>query len=64
MSWRSRYEICAVPTPLLAARNIEIVPYAGWETIDALEQSRGEPQGRPRVKLCRWDELLEVARKV
>ena len=25
--------------------------YAGWEAIDAVERARGEPQGRPRVKL-------------
>ena len=36
--------------------------YAGWEAIDALERSRGEPHGRPRVKLCSWDELLTAAR--
>ncbi len=36
--------------------------YAGWEAIDMLERSRGETQGRPRVKLCTWDELLAAAR--
>ena len=47
---------------LLAARAAEVVLYAGWEAIDALERSRGEPHGRPRVKLCSWDELLTAAR--
>jgi ferredoxin/flavodoxin---NADP+ reductase len=47
---------------LLADRGLEVVMYAGWEAIDALERSRGEPHGRPRVKLCSWDELLEAAR--
>ncbi|GIU93679.1 MAG: NADP oxidoreductase [Gaiellaceae bacterium] len=47
---------------LLAERGIEVVTYAGWERIDALERARGEPQGRPRVKLCTWDELLAAAR--
>jgi ferredoxin--NADP+ reductase len=42
----------------LAERGVDVVGYAGWETIDALEQERGEPQGRPRVKICSWDELL------
>ena len=46
----------------LAERGIEVVSYPGWEAIDALEQSRGEAQGRPRVKLCSWDELLAAAR--
>ena len=36
--------------------------YAGWEAIDAHERSRGEGEGRPRIKLSTWDELLEVAR--
>ena len=46
----------------LAERGAAVVSYAGWEAIDALERSRGEPLGRPRVKLCGWDDLLEAAR--
>jgi NADPH-dependent glutamate synthase beta subunit-like oxidoreductase len=38
------------------------VTYAGWEAIDALERARGEEQGRPRVKLGTWAELLRAAR--
>ena len=47
---------------LLAERGVEVVAYAGWEAIDALERARGEPLGRPRVKLASWEELLEAAR--
>lgn len=47
---------------LLADRGAESVVYAGWEAIDELERSLGEPHGRPRVKLCSWDSLLEAAR--
>ncbi len=47
---------------LLAERGVEVVMYGGWQAIDAVERSRGEPQGRPRVKLCTWDELLAAAR--
>ena len=47
---------------VLADRDAEVVMYAGWEAIDALERSRGEPHGRPRVKLCSWDDLLAAAR--
>ena len=47
---------------LLAERRVEAVMYAGWEAIDALERGRGEPHGRPRIKLCTWDELLAAAR--
>ena len=45
----------------LSARGARPVSYAGWEAIDAVERARGEEQGRPRVKLCRWDELLAAA---
>ena len=47
---------------LLAERGAEVVMYGGWEAIDALERSRGEPHGRPRVKLASWNELLTAAR--
>jgi ferredoxin--NADP+ reductase len=47
---------------LLAERGVEVVTYAGWEAIDLLERTRGEPQGRPRVKLPTWEELLEAGR--
>ena len=47
---------------LLAERGVAHVLYAGWEAIDAHERGRGEPHGRPRVKLATWDELLSAAR--
>ena len=47
---------------VLAGREIEVVTHAGWEAIDAVERTRGEPQGRPRVKLSSWEELLEASR--
>jgi ferredoxin--NADP+ reductase len=47
---------------LLAERGVEFVSYGGWDAIDRLECSRGEPLGRPRVKICSWDELLATAR--
>ncbi len=48
---------------LLAERGVDVVSYGGWEVIDALERARGEAQGRPRVKLRTWDELLAAARR-
>jgi ferredoxin/flavodoxin---NADP+ reductase len=47
---------------VLAARAVDVVMYPGWEAIDAIERARGEEQGRPRVKLSSWDELLAAAR--
>jgi len=46
---------------LLAERGVAVVTQTGWELIDAAERAAGEPQGRPRVKLGEWDELLEAA---
>jgi ferredoxin/flavodoxin---NADP+ reductase len=47
---------------VLAERGVEAVVYAGWEAIDQVEKAAGEPHGRPRIKLCTWDELLAAAR--
>jgi ferredoxin/flavodoxin---NADP+ reductase len=47
---------------LLAARGVEPVTYVGWESIDSDERMRGEEQGRPRIKLTTWEELLAAAR--
>jgi ferredoxin--NADP+ reductase len=47
---------------LLAERGLAAVSYAGWEAIDAVEKARGAEQGRPRVKLASWAELLEAGR--
>jgi len=49
---------------LLAERGVGVVLYAGWSSIDERERAAGEPFGRPRVKLCTWDELLEAAQAV
>jgi ferredoxin--NADP+ reductase len=46
---------------LLRARQPDLVTYSGWEAIDRHERALGEPAGRPRVKLTRIEELLEVA---
>jgi hypothetical protein len=46
---------------LLAERDVGAVLYTGWASIDGLEKAAGEKLGRPRVKLCTWDELLEAA---
>ena len=46
---------------LLAERVPALVTYEGWSEIDRHEQALGEPHGRPRVKLTRIEQLLEVA---
>ncbi|HXT22910.1 MAG TPA: FAD-dependent oxidoreductase, partial [Thermoanaerobaculia bacterium] len=47
----------AVPS-LLAARGARAVDYAEWQRLDAREVERGAPQGRPRVKFLRLEEML------
>jgi ferredoxin--NADP+ reductase len=49
---------------LLTERVPRLVMYEGWTSIDERERSAGEPHGRPRVKLCTWDELLDAAERV
>jgi ferredoxin--NADP+ reductase len=49
---------------LLDAHGVRRVVYSGWSAIDQRERSAGEKLGRPRVKLCTWDELLEAAEAV
>jgi ferredoxin--NADP+ reductase len=46
---------------LFETRQPDLVTYDGWLEIDRHERARGEPEGRPRVKLTRIDEMLRVA---
>jgi ferredoxin--NADP+ reductase len=46
---------------LLAERKVRHIVYDGWTAIDERERAAGEPLGRPRVKLCTWEQLLEAA---
>jgi ferredoxin--NADP+ reductase len=47
---------------LLAERQPDAVSYKGWEAIDRAERERGEPQGRPRIKFCTIEEMIEASR--
>jgi ferredoxin/flavodoxin---NADP+ reductase len=47
---------------LVAERQPDAVSYAGWQAVDRVEREAGEPHGRPRVKLCTLEELLEAAK--
>jgi ferredoxin/flavodoxin---NADP+ reductase len=48
---------------LLDERGVRRVMYTGWQAIDEHERAAGEKHGRPRVKLCTWDELLDAAER-
>lgn len=45
----------------LRERVPHLVGWDGWRTIDAHERALGEPHSRPRVKLVRVPEMLDVA---
>ena len=45
---------------LLAERRVDYVTFEDWESLDEFEVARGEAQGRPRVKVCRVDEMLKI----
>jgi ferredoxin/flavodoxin---NADP+ reductase len=47
---------------LLSERRPDHVTFEGWQAIDAAEVEAGKPHGRPRVKLCRVDELVEASK--
>ena len=47
----------------LRARQPDLVTDLGWQAIDVVERTAGEPQGRPRVKLVRTADLLAAARR-
>ena len=42
---------------------MRVVRDEGWRAIDEAERAAGEPLGRPRVKLCTWDALLDAAER-
>ena len=48
----------------LAACAPDAVLWEGWQAIDEHERRAGEPQGRPRIKLVRLDELVAAGRGV
>ncbi len=47
---------------LLNERAGDHVTYLGWQAIDRAETAAGEPHGRPRIKFCRVQELVEASR--
>jgi ferredoxin--NADP+ reductase len=51
-------------TPLadiLASRSLDVVTAAGWQAINTHELTAGATAGRPRQKLVRIEDMLQVA---
>jgi ferredoxin--NADP+ reductase len=47
---------------LLSERGLDYVEFDGWRAIDELEKSRGEPLGRPRVKLTDFESMIHASK--
>jgi ferredoxin--NADP+ reductase len=47
---------------VLAGRQPDAISYQGWKAIDEAEQERGRPHGRPRIKFCSIEEMIEASR--
>src|SRR3954468_17628000 len=47
---------------LLNERKPDHVTFEGWQAIDAAEVEAGKPHGRPRVKFCRTEEMVEASK--
>ncbi len=45
---------------VLRSRGVDVVEWAGWQQIDAAESVNGHPDGRTRVKIHDWAELLAI----
>jgi ferredoxin--NADP+ reductase len=48
---------------LLKQRKPDYVSYAGWKVLNDYELARGVEQGRPRVKVTRVPEMLEIIKR-
>ncbi len=48
---------------LLGERGVQVVNFADWQRLDAMERERGSTQGRPRVKFHNVPEMLALLRR-
>ncbi len=48
---------------LLDERGVAVVSYEDWRRLDEIELARGRETGRPRLKFCRVEEMLEAVRR-
>jgi ferredoxin--NADP+ reductase len=56
-------EIAGDPDSWVRDRVPGLVTWAGWQAIDDHETTRGQAQGRPRVKLVRVPEMVAIGRR-
>ncbi|MBW4438056.1 MAG: FAD-dependent oxidoreductase [Pleurocapsa minor GSE-CHR-MK-17-07R] len=58
--WQPTHTTADALDSLLSSRGVDVVSFADWQAVDALEQSRGAAQSRPRVKLTRVADMMTV----
>lgn len=46
---------------VLAARGVEVVPWTGWELLNAYEQQLGADAGRERVKVVSRQDMIDIS---
>lgn len=46
----------------LAGRGVDVVPWSGWQLLDAHERALGEAVGRERIKVVSREEMLAITR--
>jgi ferredoxin/flavodoxin---NADP+ reductase len=47
---------------LLGRRSVRVFSFSNWRELDDIECTRGQAVGRPRVKFCRVEEMLDAVR--
>lgn len=63
LAWRGHHRPADIAATM-TARDRHCVDYPGWERIDQYERAAGQAQGRPRVKVVRLPELLELTDQI
>lgn len=48
---------------LIEARKPDYVTFSDWKVLDAYETAKGAEQGRPRIKVTRVEEMLEIIKR-
>jgi ferredoxin--NADP+ reductase len=61
--WQPSHPDGASVEALLRSRQPDLVSYADWRRLDALEMSNGQACGRPRLKFTTVDEMLAALGK-
>jgi len=45
---------------MLQSRGVQVVSFADWQKLDALEQAAGKSRGAPREKFTRIPDMLDA----